>query len=172
MTKLLREAGPQDAEAVSLILTAAANWLIERGMPLWSLQEVSPQRIRSEMGTHTFVLAEVDGVPAGTLRFQTEDLLIWPEADDEESAFIHKLAVRREFAGGEISRALLDWAAARAKLIGRKYLRLDCESARGRLRKVYEEFGFEHHSDKQVGPHHVARYELLVEQFDVQGRTG
>ena len=35
--------------------------------------------------------------------------------------------------------------------LGFRYLRLDCV-ATPRLRAVYERFGFEHHSDRQVGP--------------------
>jgi hypothetical protein len=31
---------------------------------------------------------------------------------------------------------------------------------RPRLRAVYERHGFRHHSDRQVGPHFVSRYEL------------
>ena len=64
------------------------------------------------------------------------------------------------FAGGEISAALLNWAIARAKQLGRRYLRLDCEASRARLRALYEKAGFRHHSDRQVGPYFVSRYEF------------
>ena len=53
-------------------------------------------------------------------------------------------------------------AVARARLLGRDYLRLDCEASRMRLRTVYETFGFRHHSDRQVGPYFVSRYEYEV----------
>jgi hypothetical protein len=57
---------------------------------------------------------------------------------------------------------LLRWAARRAHAIGRSFLRLDCEASRPRLRAIYERFGFVHHSDRQVGPYFVSRYELDV----------
>jgi hypothetical protein len=41
-------------------------------------------------------------------------------------------------------------------------LRLDCEASRPRLRAVYEGFGFRHHSDRQVGPYFVSRYEYAL----------
>ena len=43
---------------------------------------------------------------------------------------------------------------------GRHFLRLDCEASRPRLRAVYERSGFQHHSDRQVGPSYVSRYQL------------
>jgi GNAT superfamily N-acetyltransferase len=82
----------------------------------------------------------------------------------EQSAYVHRLAVKREFAGGGVSTALLRWAAERARSLGKKYLRLDCEASRPKLRAVYERFGFRHHSDRQVEPYFVSRYE-----YDVNG---
>ena len=34
--------------------------------------------------------------------------------------------------------------------------------SRDRLRAVYERFGFQHHSNRQVGPYFVARYEVKI----------
>jgi hypothetical protein len=55
---------------------------------------------------------------------------------------------------------MLKWAVEHARGLGRRYLRLDCEASRVRLRKVYEQFGFRHHSDRHVGPYFVSRYEF------------
>jgi hypothetical protein len=70
--------------------------------------------------------------------------------------------VRRCFAGGSISTALMKWAIDRTGKLGKRYLRLDCAADRLRLRLVYERFGFRHHSNKQVGSYFVARYEYEV----------
>lgn len=75
-----------------------------------------------------------------------------------------RLAVRRRFAGGETSLALLGWAVEPTASLGRRYLRLDCEVERARF---YERFGFKHHSDRQVGAYHVARYEYAVDDDKV-----
>ena len=58
-----------------------------------------------------------------------------------------------------MSTALLEWAVREARRLGRRALRLDCEASRASLRAVYERFGFRYHSDRHVGPYHVARYE-------------
>jgi len=75
---------------------------------------------------------------------------------------MHRLAVKRRFAGGDVSIALLDWAAERVRALRHPYLRLDCEASRPRLRAMYERYGFTYHSDRCVGPYLVARYELRV----------
>jgi GNAT superfamily N-acetyltransferase len=83
----------------------------------------------------------------------------------DDSAFIHRLAVRRRFAGGEVSSALLLWAIARTHMLGRRYLRLDCESSRLHLRALYERIGFRFHSNRQVGSYYLARYEYDVTEI-------
>ena len=80
----------------------------------------------------------------------------------DESAFVHRFAVRRQHAGGKVSTVLLQWALSRTAALGRQYLRLDCEAARPKLRRVYERFGFQYHSDRQVGPHLLARWEYPI----------
>ena len=165
MQLAIRQATSEDIEAVTDILREVAGWLEERGIPLWRQDELQPSRIVADVDSGEFFLAECDGVPAGTIRFQLEDRLFWPDVSQDDSAFIHRLAVRRRFAGGEVSSALLLWAIARTHTLGRRYLRLDCEASRARLRAVYERIGFRFHSDKLVGPYFVARYEYDVTEI-------
>jgi len=145
--------------AVADILGQAARWLDQSGISMWKAGELSPSSIDHDVRASLFFLAECDDEPAGTLKYQLEDLLFWPDVLQEESAFVHRLAVKREFAGGRVSSALLQWALERTRALGRRYLRLDCEASRRRLRAVYERFGFRHHSDREVGPYFVSRYE-------------
>jgi GNAT superfamily N-acetyltransferase len=109
-----------------------------------------------------FVVAEVEGRVAGAMRFQLEDRLFWPDLEEAESAFVHRLAIRRAFAGQGISTALLEWAVHRAHALGKRFLRLDCDAERSRLRALYERFGFRLHSYRQVGSYYVSRYELRI----------
>jgi GNAT superfamily N-acetyltransferase len=159
----VRLAAAVDVDTVSSILLEAANWLEERDMSMWRANELCPERITKDVREGLFFLGELTGEPAGTIKFQLSDVEFWPDVPENESAFIHRLAVRRRFAGGAVSGALLSWAVERTATIGRRYLRLDCEASRARLRAVYERFGFQHHSDRQVGPYFVARYEFTVQ---------
>ena len=145
----IRQATIQDTVIVSDVLLEAALWLQERGMPLWCDSEVSLESISEDVANGLFFLAEWAGEPAGTIKFQLEDLLFWPDISQEESAFVHRLAIRRQYSGGKVSSALLA-------------LRLDCDASRPRLKAVYENFGFRHHSDRQVGAYFVSRYEYEI----------
>lgn len=154
-----------DLDEVAGVLHEAAGWLEERGMAMWREDELLPIRITEDVRSGRFFLAESAGEAAGTVRFQLEDKLFWPDVPQDDSAFIHRLAVRRRLAGGEVSSALLLWAIARTHALGRRYLRLDCEASRIRLRAVYERIGFRFHSNRQVGPYFVGRYEYHVREI-------
>jgi GNAT superfamily N-acetyltransferase len=168
-TIAIDEAVPGETESVLSILFEAAEWLRERDMPMWRSDELSQEEIAQDVAEGYFFLAKCGGRAAGTIKFQLRDTLFWPDTPADEAAFIHRLAVRRAFAGGELSALLLHWAAQRALSAGRRFLRLDCEAARPRLRAVYERCGFQHHSDRQVGPYFVSRYELpLIELTKVE----
>jgi GNAT superfamily N-acetyltransferase len=156
----IRQAAPEDADVVAGILTEAAQWLEREGMPLWREAELTPKAIAAEVAAGLFFLAESSGDPAGTVRFQLEDPFIWPDAPRLDAAYVHRLAVRRRYAGTGLSSAILSWAVAHTRELGRRILRLDCEASRPRLRWIYESFGFVHHSDHHAGPYFVSRYEF------------
>ncbi|GEP44802.1 GNAT family N-acetyltransferase [Brevifollis gellanilyticus] len=162
MSLHIRPADSNDIQVVSAILGEAAEWLQQQGTPMWKADELLPDNIEQDVLDGLFYLAEKDGVCVGTVKFQLEDPLFWPDLQEGEAAYVHRLAVSRAAAGGGISKQLLQWAADRTRELGRRYLRLDCEADRTRLREVYERFGFKHHSDRQVGPYFVSRYELAL----------
>lgn len=158
----VRQATLDDLLAVSDILDEAASWLVQQNLALWEKEEVSPEAIRQDVAAGLFYIAFVKADPAGVVKFQIEDLMFWSDISQEDSAFIHRLAVRRCFAGGNVSTALLKWAVKQSRDLGKRFLRLDCAADRPRLRRVYENFGFRYHSNCQVGPYFVARYEYKV----------
>jgi len=142
------------------ILVEASRWVDSLGVVMWDEGELDAARIAAEAAAGQFVIAEVDGDAAGVIRFQLEDLLFWPDLPSpQESAFVHRLAVRRKFKGQGVSDALLAWSVDRARSLGKRHLRLDCDESRPKLRALYERLGFRLHSFRQVGPYYVARYE-------------
>ena len=158
----VRAATAADAPAVAAILAEVDAWVAQLGTPMWELGEVDEDRIGHEVASGLFFLALCDGEPAGAVKFQLEDPLFWPDRPDDNAAYIHRLAVRRKFAGGRVSGALMTWAVDQARALDRDVLRLDCDADRPSLRAVYERFGFTYHSDRQVGPYYVARYEYAL----------
>jgi GNAT superfamily N-acetyltransferase len=158
----VRQATLDDLITVSGILSEAASWLKQQNMALWDENEVSPEIVRQDIELGLFYIAFYEGFAAGVVKFQAEDLVFWSDIPQEDSAFIHRLAVRRSFSGGSVSRALMQWAVEQSRALGKHFLRLDCAADRSRLRLVYENFGFQHHSNKQVGPYFVSLHEYKV----------
>jgi GNAT superfamily N-acetyltransferase len=156
----VRQAVPADVAIVDGMIREAAAWVDALGVVMWEDGELDGDRIRAEVTTGMFFLAVIDGEPAGAIRFQLEDALFWPDRPAGESAFVHRLVVRRAFKGRGVARALLEWAVGHARANGRGLLRLDCDADRPKLRALYESCGFTLHSYKQVGPYYVSRYEI------------
>jgi GNAT superfamily N-acetyltransferase len=159
MAIAIRQASAGEAGIVEEILLEASRWVDALGVVMWEENELLPEHIANEVAAGQFVIAEVDGDAAGVIRFQLEDQLFWPDLPEGESAFVHRLAVRRRYKGQGVSTALLAWSVDRARALGKRHLRLDCDESRPKLRALYEGFGFTFHSFRQVGAYYVARYE-------------
>jgi GNAT superfamily N-acetyltransferase len=155
----IRQAMSADAHTVQAMLVEAAQWVDALGEVMWDEGELAPERVVDEVAAGEFFLALVEGDPAGAIKFQLEDTLFWPDLPHGESAFVHRLVVRRLYKGRGVSTALLRWAVDHARELGKQHLRLDCDKSRPKLRALYEGLGFRFHSFRQVGPYYVARYE-------------
>ena len=155
----IRQARATDAGIVQDMLEEAATWVDALGVVMWEEGELTAGRVDNEIADGLFFIADVDNDPAGVVRFQLEDRLFWPELTQDDSAFIHRLVVRRRYKGLGVSTALMEWAISRARTMGKRYLRLDTDASRPKLRRLYEGFGFELHSFRQVGAYYVARYQ-------------
>jgi GNAT superfamily N-acetyltransferase len=151
-------------------LVEAANWQANSGMPMWRGEDLTSEQVSKDI--HRYFVAFACGQPAGTLKFQTEDKYVWPDIEDNAAAYVHRLAVRRSFAGQGVSTLMLSWAVDRARALGKQFVRLDCDTERLRLRKIYEDFGFTHHSDKQWGSVLVTRYAYEINCKDTGQRIG
>ena len=154
----VRQAQAQDAAVIQEMLEEAAQWVDALGVVMWDEGELDPDRVAREAAEGQFFVAEIDGDPAGAVRFQLEDRLFWPDLEGTDSAFIHRLVVRRRYKGLGVSTTLMQWAVSHARSLGKSYLRLDTDASRPKLRELYERFGFQLHSFREVGPYYVARY--------------
>jgi GNAT superfamily N-acetyltransferase len=144
------------------MLLEAARWVDAKGVVMWDEGELVAEEIEAEVRAGLFHIADADGDPAGMIRFQLEDRLFWPDLEGDDSAFVHRLVVRRRYKGQGVSTALLHWAVEHTRAAGKSCLRLDCDASRPKLRALYEHFGFRFHSFRQVTSYYVARYEYPI----------
>lgn len=152
-------AAPAEAPVVSAILQEAAAWCEARGMPLWKANELDPDRLKEEVEQGLFYRVQEGSETLAVFKFQGSDPLFWPDVPADEAAYVHRIAVKRQHAGRGLPAFLLDWCAEQARARGCAFLRLDTEASRPKLRAIYEGLGFRLHSERNVGPYRVARYE-------------
>lgn len=151
-----------DAAAIAGVLREAAQWLVNRQKPLWAVADFSDASVQQDVDGGLYVVARAGGEVMGVVRFQREDLAFWPDAEPGTSAFLHKLAVRRAWAGRGVSVALLAFAREHARSLGLQYLRLDCVADRQALRTLYEGLGFTLHDCVFKGRREFARYQIML----------
>lgn len=149
-----------DVVALAELLREAGSTPGADGRPLWHPDEVSEQAIGADL--ESFRVFEVEGELAGTMMFLLEDAVYWPEMTESDSAYIHRVAVTRKFAGSGLSSWMLSWARSESIRFGRTCLRLDCDAARGRLRQFYTEMGFLCRDEREVNGLRVARFEQYL----------
>jgi ribosomal protein S18 acetylase RimI-like enzyme len=150
----LRNATPDDLPGVLALLAETAGWLHTRGIRQWPADGFPAARIEPLIAEGTmYVLDDEDAhlegeirVPAATLALDGHaDPEFWRRADHPESGlYVHKLAVKRDFAGFGLGGTLLDWAALRVAATGRRWLRLDCSKNNPGLQGYYRKLGFRH----------------------------
>src|SRR4051794_18693392 len=107
-----------EATEVSAVLTEAAGWLALRGERLWDDRHVSLEAVAPDVAAGMYYIAWLNGEAAGVVRIQMEDPDFWPDAAAGEAVYLHRFAVRRRFAGGGVSRALLDRIVKYARELG------------------------------------------------------
>lgn len=147
-----------DTAAAADIMREAAAWLRETGRPLWRPEDLTEERILAGVAKEDVCVGRADGEAAAAMILQWSDPVYWPEAGGD-SGFIHKLSVRRRFAGKGLARDMVEWAAREAQRRGKKYLRLDCAADRVKLRAFYESLGFRLVGLRDLGAYRGAFYE-------------
>lgn len=77
----------------------------------------------------------------GTLTLTRQDPLMWGERPPD-AGYIHRVAIRRQFAHQGFGRRALDWAESQVRSWGRSKLRLDCLATNESLVRYYLDQGF------------------------------
>jgi GNAT superfamily N-acetyltransferase len=127
-------------EALSIVRAAAA-WANGRGVEVWTDAELREQDFRTAAALGQLVMGFSGDRSAATVLLQSSDSLYWPEAAPNTGLYLHKIAVRREFAGRGWLTRLIDFAASDARDRGIGRLRLDtlCGTP---LEALYARHGF------------------------------
>ncbi|MEV0735232.1 GNAT family N-acetyltransferase [Streptomyces sp. NPDC050549] len=144
----IREGGPDDIPAILGMFDGAVAWLAAQGRTgqwgstPWSENPKAVAMVERYVVEGSPFVAEVDGVPAGTLTL-TDSPGSYVEAVDEPERYVHLLASDRRFKGYGVGSALLAHAAEVTRAAGISLLRVDCYAGDDRkLVAYYEANGF------------------------------
>jgi GNAT superfamily N-acetyltransferase len=149
----IRRARITEADAVLDLWREARRWLAAAGTDQWQPHrgetDVSlTARVRANVA-HTIetgdcYIAIHKGVIVGTITVdERADPEFWRPGDNPPAAlYVHRMIVRRGFAGQGIGKILLDWADKLASARGRWLLRLDAWQSNKALHRYYESQGF------------------------------
>jgi ribosomal protein S18 acetylase RimI-like enzyme len=136
-----RPARPEDLRQIVDILSEAAAWAKARGVERWWSVPFPEAWVRSGIERGDVVVAESRSRIVGTLMLTRQDLLMWGE-QPPVAGYIHRVAIRREFAHQGLGRRILEWAATEVRSWGRVKLRLDCLATNESLVTYYRNQGF------------------------------
>jgi GNAT superfamily N-acetyltransferase len=147
----------------STILLEATNWIIKRGNPLWKPEYFTIEKLLHFVHEKELFLVKENNEFIGTFILTWKDTVFWPEIKENNSAFLHKLAILRKVSGQGMGKQIINCVKNIAKQADKKYLRLDCDSERPKLCLLYESMGFiRYKPDIRMEQYIIARYEMSL----------
>jgi predicted N-acetyltransferase YhbS len=156
----VRLAGPEDVRLVAEMLDEATAFVGTFGFDQWPVpfpQNELQERIH---GRELYVV-EVDDEPAATFTLLWNDPFFWGERPPD-AVYLHKLAVRRAFAGRRLGERIVEWVDATAAAAGRSFVRLDTQRDDPGIRRYYERLGFEYRGEHEHPGFPAVLYERRV----------
>lgn len=140
----------QDTDKAISVMQNVSSWMQKNGMPLsqwWLPENMNREFLLKHTEPDEYFVAVVGDKPAASVILQdSERNQSWKpiDGDDPKKAlYVHWLCVAREFSGQGLSKVMIDFAAKEAKKRGFMLLRLDTDASKKKLRKLYEDLGFQ-----------------------------
>lgn len=161
---LIRKIKNKELSTFSQTLITVEKALRRRSNKLWEFDKLMPDKLKEIYKPSNMYLLFVEGAVAGTIILQETDLDYWQQYKKESNCYyIHKLSLLPKYTGKGLSKKILDWAEGEAISAGKTYLRLDCNKDRGKVCKIYEDFGFKRKDIKTINGREVVLYEKNVD---------
>lgn len=161
----LRPTTPADLGAIVDIHRETMQWGFEHGFRTYGPYPDLRETTAARMARDAAYLATLDGAPVATVTLSARAHPLWADLPGN-TLYLYALAVRRDYAGHEIGRALLDWSARKALAGGHTTLRLECDASNPRLRAYYVSAGFVERGEVDAGAKWLLRLERAPTERD------
>lgn len=140
---MIRQANKKDIPVIEEILLDAVMWMHKEGFDnLWNESNTKWNELSKNYKIEDFYISYDKEIPTACMALTEYDATYWPNVPKGKSLYIHKLAVKRAYAGKSSSRELFNFAKNLAYKYQIPAIRLDCNQQRQKLRELYEKNGF------------------------------
>lgn len=140
---MVKQADEYEIPIIEDILLDAVNWMSESGLQnQWNEMNVKWSNLSKSYKVNDFYIAYHNDLPVGCMALTDYDQTYWPNIPKGESLYLHKLAVKRLYAGKGFSKELIDYTKNLALQKCINTIHLNCNQHRKKLREIYENEGF------------------------------
>jgi ribosomal protein S18 acetylase RimI-like enzyme len=159
-----------DLETMRRMWDDALTFQKESGNPVWP--EFPEDIILNEMESELNYKLTTGNKILCYFSVSFSDPLIWDEMERGDALYLHRGVTASEFRGLGLTRFVFEWARVKARLINRKYIRIDTWGSNKELINYYIRAGFRHIGYKQMGespelPSHYNNMKLAIFETDV-----
>lgn len=132
------------------IIQEVGQWLIDSGQTMWGPGTLTANNLIDDYTRGNCWVMYADEVPAATFILQWEDPLYYPDVPPNTVGLIHKVAIRRQFAGQNLFQPILDFCKMECLKRGINAIQLETDATRPALLRFYERNGFTPTYQKQI----------------------
>jgi GNAT superfamily N-acetyltransferase len=108
----------------------------------WNESNVKWSNLSKSYNINNFFIAYENELPAACMALTDYDPTYWSHIPKGASLYLHKVAVKRAYAGKGFSKELIDFSKNLALCYNINTIRLNCNQHRTKLRAIYENEGF------------------------------
>lgn len=159
--EIAKATNSSDWTNASEILCRVVDRLARLDRHLWTMDQVSTQGLKESYSLEDLHFLMQNDRRIGVVFLQESDPMFWPEINENDSLFVHKLALEPTSQGIGNGKIAITKVLRTADARGLSWLRLDCDD-RSELHRFYQQCGFDFVDIKEMPAFAVARYQLLT----------
>lgn len=132
-----------EAEKAISVMREVTAWGREQGYRVWPDEWLTKEElITPDAQPENFCVGTIDGEIACAFILQWADRHYWPNAPENEAAYLHKFCVLRKFAGMGMTNLVTEAIRSECRKRGIRYIRLDTGLDEKVVRKIYLNAGY------------------------------
>ena len=139
MTFLFRNDQP---DLFLTILREVGQWLVDNNQEMWDIDTLTADNLIDEHTRGNCYVLYADEQPAAAFILQWADPLYYADVPPNTAGFIHKVAIRRAFAGQNLFGPMLDFCRHQCVARGIHEIQLETDATRPALLLFYERYSF------------------------------